>query len=61
MQNLENLLKMPYGGGEQNIALLASDTYILDYLKSTNQLTEEIKSKAFFFLSNGEQTSNFCL
>ena len=61
MQNLENLLKMPYGGGEQNIALLASDTYILNYLKSTNQLTEEIKSKAFFFLSNGEQTSNFCL
>uniref|UniRef100_A0A8D1N8B6 Ovostatin homolog 2-like n=1 Tax=Sus scrofa TaxID=9823 RepID=A0A8D1N8B6_PIG len=55
VQNLENLLKMPYGGGEQNIALLASDTYILDYLKSTNQLTEEIKSKAFFFLSNGYQ------
>ncbi|OWK03880.1 OVOS2, partial [Cervus elaphus hippelaphus] len=41
-------------GGEQNIALLASDTYILDYLKSTKQLTEEIKSKALFFLSNEE-------
>lgn len=54
MQNLENLLQMPYGCGEQNIALLASDTYVLDYLKSTKQLTEEVKSKAFFFLSNGE-------
>ncbi|XP_057560123.1 LOW QUALITY PROTEIN: ovostatin homolog 2-like [Hippopotamus amphibius kiboko] len=55
MQNLENLLQMPHGGGEQNIALLASDTYILDYLKSTKQLTEEVKSKALFFLSNGYQ------
>ncbi|XP_032710831.1 ovostatin homolog 2-like [Lontra canadensis] len=55
MQNLENLLQMPYGCGEQNIALLASDTYVLDYLKSTKQLTEEVKSKAFFFLSNGYQ------
>ncbi|KAK1341410.1 LOW QUALITY PROTEIN: hypothetical protein QTO34_017816 [Cnephaeus nilssonii] len=45
MQNLENLLQMPSGGGEQNIALLASDTYVLDYLQSTQQLTEEaIKS-----------------
>lgn len=54
MQNLENLLQMPYGCGEQNIALLASDTYVLDYLQSTQQLTEEVKSKAFSFLSNGE-------
>ncbi|XP_045443698.1 ovostatin homolog 2-like [Pipistrellus kuhlii] len=55
MQNLENLLQMPSGGGEQNIALLASDTYVLDYLQSTEQLTEEVKSKAFSFLSNGYQ------
>nr|XP_025138971.1 LOW QUALITY PROTEIN: ovostatin homolog 2-like [Bubalus bubalis] len=55
IQNLENLFQMPYGGGEQNIALLASDTYILDYLKSTKQLTEQVKSKALFFLSNGYQ------
>ncbi|XDA75019.1 hypothetical protein R6Z07M_005238 [Ovis aries] len=55
IQNVENLFQMPYGGGEQNIALLASDTYILDYLRSTKQLTEEVKSKALFFLSNGYQ------
>ncbi|XP_074182145.1 ovostatin homolog 2 isoform X1 [Rhinolophus sinicus] len=55
MQNLENLLQMPCGCGEPNIALLASDTYVLDYLKSTKQLTEEVKSKAFLFLSNGYQ------
>lgn len=55
MQNLEDLLQMPSGGGEQNMALLASDTCVLDYLQSTQQLTEEFKSKAFSFLSNGEK------
>ncbi|XP_054447415.1 ovostatin homolog 2-like [Pteronotus mesoamericanus] len=55
MQNLENLLQMPYGGGEQNIALLASDTFVLDYLSSTKQLTEEVKAKAVVFLANGYQ------
>ncbi|XP_021047084.1 ovostatin homolog [Mus pahari] len=55
MQNLESLLQMPYGCGEQNIAQLASDVYILDYLKATNQLTEEVKSKAQRLLSNGYQ------
>lgn len=55
MQNLENLLQMPSGSGEQNIALLASDTYVLDYLQDTQQLTEEVKSKAFSFLSDGEK------
>uniref|UniRef100_A0A2K5ZKF0 Alpha-2-macroglobulin domain-containing protein n=1 Tax=Mandrillus leucophaeus TaxID=9568 RepID=A0A2K5ZKF0_MANLE len=54
MQNLV-VLQMPYGSGEQNVALLASDTYVLDYLKSTEQLTEEVQSKAFFLLSNGYQ------
>ncbi|NP_001001179.2 ovostatin homolog precursor [Mus musculus] len=55
MQNLESLLQMPYGCGEQNIAQLASDVYILDYLKATDQLTEELKSKAQRLLSNGYQ------
>ncbi|KAK2101580.1 Ovostatin 2 [Saguinus oedipus] len=40
MQDLVTL-QMPYGSGEQNAVLLASDTYVLDYLKSTGQLTEE--------------------
>ncbi|XP_034368459.1 alpha-2-macroglobulin-like protein 1 [Arvicanthis niloticus] len=55
MQNLDSLLQTPYGCGEQNIAQLASDTYILDYLKATKQLTEEVRSKALLLLSNGYQ------
>uniref|UniRef100_A0A8C9PAL4 Uncharacterized protein n=1 Tax=Spermophilus dauricus TaxID=99837 RepID=A0A8C9PAL4_SPEDA len=54
-QNLDNLVQVPYESGEQNIALLSSNTYVLDYLKFTEQLTEEFKSKIFFLLSNGYQ------
>uniref|UniRef100_A0A8D2H2Q0 Uncharacterized protein n=1 Tax=Urocitellus parryii TaxID=9999 RepID=A0A8D2H2Q0_UROPR len=54
-QNLDNLVQVPYESGEQNIALLFSNTYVLDYLKFTEQLTEEFKSKTFFLLSNGYQ------
>ncbi|CAH7422789.1 ovostatin homolog [Phodopus roborovskii] len=55
MQNLESLLHTPYGCGEQNIAQLASDIYILDYLRATQQLTEEVKSKALLLLTDGYQ------
>lgn len=55
MQNLDSLLHTPYGCGEQNIAQLASDTYILDYLSATQQLTEEVRSKALLLLANGER------
>ncbi|XP_006987915.1 alpha-2-macroglobulin-like protein 1 [Peromyscus maniculatus bairdii] len=55
MQNLDSLLHTPYGCGEQNIAQLASDTYILDYLSATQQLTEEVRSKALLLLANGYQ------
>lgn len=55
MQNLESLLQTPFGCGEQNIAQLASDTYVLDYLRAAEQLTEEVKSKALLLLSNGYQ------
>ncbi|KAM9674112.1 ovostatin-like [Trichechus inunguis] len=55
MQNLRNLLQMPFGCGEQNMALFASNIYILDYLSQTQQLTEEIKSKAIAYLIEGYQ------
>lgn len=54
LKNLDGLLRMPYGCGEQNIALLAPNIYILQYLKSTGQLTQAIKDKAFKFLTSGE-------
>ncbi|KAM3848321.1 alpha-2-macroglobulin-like [Vipera latastei] len=55
IQNLHQLLKMPYGCGEQNMALFAPNIYILNYLNKTGQLTKEIKSKAIGYLVAGYQ------
>uniref|UniRef100_A0A4X2LQ63 Alpha-2-macroglobulin n=1 Tax=Vombatus ursinus TaxID=29139 RepID=A0A4X2LQ63_VOMUR len=55
VRDTQNLLKMPYGCGEQNVALFAPNIYVLNYLNETNQLTPEIKSKAIGFLQSGYQ------
>lgn len=53
MKNVDNLLRMPYGCGEQNMALLAPNIYILQYLTSTDQLTPAIEEKSNKFLTSG--------
>ncbi|MGH0179126.1 UNVERIFIED_CONTAM: hypothetical protein FKN15_000684 [Acipenser sinensis] len=55
MQNLDRLLAMPFGCGEQNMVLFAPNIYILKYLQGTRQLTEAIKAKATRFLESGYQ------
>uniref|UniRef100_A0A8C6P923 Uncharacterized protein n=1 Tax=Nothobranchius furzeri TaxID=105023 RepID=A0A8C6P923_NOTFU len=55
LKNLDGLLQMPYGCGEQNMALLAPNIYILEYLQKTQQLTPAIKEKASNFLTSGYQ------
>ncbi|KAM9173427.1 alpha-2-macroglobulin-like [Pangshura tecta] len=56
MQNLQQLLQMPFGCGEQNMVLFAPNIYVLDYLNKTGQLSEETKSKAIGYLVSGYQT-----
>uniref|UniRef100_A0A3P8V0X2 Alpha-2-macroglobulin-like 1 n=1 Tax=Cynoglossus semilaevis TaxID=244447 RepID=A0A3P8V0X2_CYNSE len=53
MKNLDKLLAMPYGCGEQNMVLFAPNIFILNYLKSTGQLTQQIQDKATRFLESG--------
>ncbi|XP_072567855.1 alpha-2-macroglobulin-like isoform X2 [Paramormyrops kingsleyae] len=55
MQNLDRLLAMPFGCGEQNMVLFAPNIYILKYLESTKQLTKDIQEKAVRFLETGYQ------
>ncbi|XP_016077346.1 PREDICTED: alpha-2-macroglobulin-like [Miniopterus natalensis] len=55
MRNTQNLLRMPYGCGEQNMVLFAPNIYVLNYLNETQQLTPEIKSKAIGYLNTGYQ------
>ncbi|XP_058138735.2 alpha-2-macroglobulin [Dasypus novemcinctus] len=55
MQNIHNLLRMPYGCGEQNMVLFAPNIFVLDYLNKTQQLNPEMKSKAINYLNTGYQ------
>ncbi|NXM78027.1 OVOS protein, partial [Serilophus lunatus] len=55
MQNVHQLLQMPFGCGEQNMVLFAPNIYVLDYLNKTGQLSEEVKSKAIGYLVSGYQ------
>ncbi|XP_075409474.1 alpha-2-macroglobulin [Tenrec ecaudatus] len=55
MKNIQNLLQMPYGCGEQNMVLFAPNIYVLNYLNETQQLTPEIKSQAIGYLAAGYQ------
>ncbi|NWV20386.1 OVOS protein, partial [Origma solitaria] len=55
LRNLDNLLHMPYGCGEQNMALFTPNIYALDYLNETGQLTEEIRVRGTGYLSTGYQ------
>ncbi|XP_039985815.1 alpha-2-macroglobulin-like protein 1 isoform X2 [Xiphias gladius] len=55
MKNLDKLLAMPHGCGEQNMVLFAPNIFILNYLNSTGQLTQEIQDRATRFLESGYQ------
>ena len=53
LSGLEGLLRLPTGCGEQNMVLFAPNIFVMQYLNSTNQLTNDIKTKAEGFLRTG--------
>ncbi|KAM6309766.1 alpha-2-macroglobulin-like protein 1 [Podargus strigoides] len=55
LQNLDRLLELPFGCGEQNMVQFAPNIFILQYLNKTKQLDSEIKDKALKFLRTGYQ------
>ncbi|NXH48819.1 A2ML1 protein, partial [Dicaeum eximium] len=55
LQNLDHLVQLPHGCGEQNMVLFAPVVYVLQYLEKTRQLSPEIKDRATGFLRNGYQ------
>ncbi|XP_052893248.1 CD109 antigen-like [Anopheles moucheti] len=46
IENLDSLIRMPYGCGEQNMLNFVPCIVVLDYLKACRRLTVEIESKA---------------
>eukprot|EP00112_Aurelia_sp_Birch-Aquarium-sp1_P000397 Seg1036.8 transcript_id=Seg1036.8/GoldUCD/mRNA.D3Y31 product="alpha-2-macroglobulin-like protein 1" protein_id=Seg1036.8/GoldUCD/D3Y31 len=55
LTDLDKLLAMPYGCGEQNMLKFAPNIYVLQYLMKTNQLTKEIEERAKRYLISGYQ------
>ncbi|XP_071492309.1 alpha-1-macroglobulin-like [Diadema antillarum] len=55
MSNLGKLLRMPFGCGEQNMITMAPSIFVMHYLTETNQLTNEISSKALEYMESGYQ------
>ncbi|NXJ67571.1 A2ML1 protein, partial [Rostratula benghalensis] len=55
LQNLDSLLAMPHGCGEQNMVLFAPNIYIQQYLEKSKQLRPDIRAKAQGFLQSGYQ------
>ncbi|XP_077026073.1 alpha-2-macroglobulin-like protein 1 isoform X2 [Tamandua tetradactyla] len=55
LQNLDNLVQMPSGCGEQNMVTFAPIIYVLQYLEKAGLLTAEIRSRAVGFLEIGYQ------
>ncbi|NWX09695.1 A2ML1 protein, partial [Caloenas nicobarica] len=55
LQNLDCLLAMPYGCGEQNMVRFAPNIYIQQYLEKSGQLHPDIRARAQGFLQSGYQ------
>ncbi|XP_056097146.1 alpha-2-macroglobulin-P-like [Rhinichthys klamathensis goyatoka] len=55
LKNLDGLLQMPSGCGEQNMIILAPNIYILLYLEVTGQLTAAIQATSTRYLQRGYQ------
>lgn len=55
VKNMEKLIRMPDGCGEQNMLNFVPNVVILDYLRNINHLTPAIESKAKTFMDAGYQ------
>jgi len=55
LENLDELIKMPYGCGEQNMLRFAPNIFVMNYLNKTNQMTKKIKEKSLNFMRTGYQ------
>lgn len=55
IKNLQNLIQLPCGCGEQNMLNFVPNIVVLNYLRNTHQLTAEIEIKAKKYMEIGYQ------
>lgn len=54
-KNIDKLIQMPSGCGEQNMILLVPNIVVLDYLTKINALPDDLKGKALKHMESGYQ------
>nr|XP_057929611.1 C3 and PZP-like alpha-2-macroglobulin domain-containing protein 8 isoform X2 [Doryrhamphus excisus] len=55
LNNLDKLLRLPFGCGEQNMIHFAPNVFVLKYLQKTRQLSLEVENEAIDYLLQGYQ------
>ncbi|XP_066969386.1 alpha-1-inhibitor 3-like [Macrobrachium rosenbergii] len=55
LENLGNLIQMPYGCGEQNMLNFAPNIYVMRYLASSGQLTPSVEAQLLNYMKTGYQ------
>ncbi|KAM4574402.1 C3 and PZP-like alpha-2-macroglobulin domain-containing protein 8 isoform 2-T2 [Fundulus diaphanus] len=55
LNNLDKLLRLPFGCGEQNMIHFAPNVFVLKYLQKTGQLSPEVETEATDYLLQGYQ------
>lgn len=55
IKNLESLIRLPTGCGEQNMMRFVPNIVVLDYLSETGTIQDDIKEKAIGYLRSGYQ------
>lgn len=55
INNIDDLLQMPYGCGEQNMLNFVPNIVVLEYLTQAGRLTPQVKNKALKHMESGYQ------
>ncbi|XP_072294012.1 C3 and PZP-like alpha-2-macroglobulin domain-containing protein 8 [Eucyclogobius newberryi] len=55
LNNLDKLLRLPFGCGEQNMIHFAPNVFVLKYLQKTRQLSSDVENEATDYLLQGYQ------
>ena len=55
LSNIESLVRMPYGCGEQNMLNFVPNIVVMRYLKATERATPQLEGKAVKYKESGYQ------
>lgn len=58
LNNLDKLLRLPFGCGEQNMIHFAPNVFVLKYLQKTRQLSPEVENEATDYLLQGKEAAS---